>query len=49
MTEQNSNEQWSGEMDKAEHEHTYDAFISYTKWGTIGVVVILLLLLVFVY
>ncbi len=42
-------ENWHEEMDKAEHETTYQAFLQYTKWGTIGVAVILLGLLLFVY
>ncbi|WP_338053646.1 aa3-type cytochrome c oxidase subunit IV [Prosthecomicrobium hirschii] len=34
-------------MDYAEHEKTYKLFIAMTKWGTIGVVVLLALMAVF--
>lgn len=34
-------------MDYAEHERTYAGFIAMTKWGTIGVVVILILMALF--
>lgn len=35
------------DMDYAEHERTYQRFIAFTKWSTIALVVILLLMLVF--
>ncbi|MGL4288903.1 MAG: aa3-type cytochrome c oxidase subunit IV [Phreatobacter sp.] len=34
-------------MDYAEHEKTYDLFISLTKWGSISVIVILALMAYF--
>jgi hypothetical protein len=34
-------------MDYAEHERTYRAFTTFTKWGTIGVVAILILMAIF--
>lgn len=34
-------------MDYAEHEKTYKLFIAMTKWGTISVVVILVLMAIF--
>jgi len=33
--------------DYAEHEHTYDMFIRLTKWGTITVIIILVLMAYF--
>ncbi len=49
MSENIDNTKWSKEMDKPEHETTYEAFINYSKYGTIIVCAILLGLLVFVY
>ncbi|WAJ30265.1 aa3-type cytochrome c oxidase subunit IV [Antarcticirhabdus aurantiaca] len=34
------------EMDYPEHERTYDLFLAATKWGTIGVIAILVGMLV---
>jgi hypothetical protein len=34
-------------MDYAEHERTYAMFMTLTKWGTISVVVILVLMAIF--
>ncbi|MCX5496581.1 aa3-type cytochrome c oxidase subunit IV [Kaistia dalseonensis] len=34
-------------MDYAEHERTYDFFIGLTKYGTIAVVIILVLMAIF--
>lgn len=34
-------------MDYAEHEKTYDLFVSLTKWGSISVIVILVLMAYF--
>jgi hypothetical protein len=34
-------------MDYAEHERTYGLFVGMTKWGTIGVVAILVLMAIF--
>lgn len=49
MSDANNSHDWSDEMDRPEHEQTYEAFLAYSKWGTIAVCGILLLLLVFVY
>lgn len=49
MTENNSKQDWRDEMDRPEHEKTYQAFLDYSKWGTIAVGLILIFLLVFVY
>lgn len=35
------------EMDYPEHERTYAAFVEMTKWGTIFMVVLLILMAVF--
>jgi hypothetical protein len=40
---------WSKEMDRPEHEATYEAFLNYTKYGIVVCTLILLGLLVFVY
>lgn len=34
-------------MDYAEHEKTYKFFVAMTKWGTIGVIVLLVLMAIF--
>ena len=34
-------------MDYAEHEKTYAFFLAFTKWGTIGVCVLLVLMAIF--
>ena len=34
------------DMDYAEHENTYKLFISMTKWGTIGVIAIVVFMAV---
>ena len=34
-------------MDYAEHERTYDLFIGLTKWGSVAVIVILVLMAFF--
>ncbi len=47
MSEQTQD--WGKEMDRGEHETTYDAFLNYTKYGCIAVTFILLGLLLFVY
>ncbi|GIR10499.1 MAG: hypothetical protein CM15mP21_7610 [Hyphomicrobiales bacterium] len=50
MNDQNDSHNWGDEMDRDEHETTYDdAFLNYSKWGTVAVIAILLFLLVFVY
>ncbi len=37
------------EMDRPEHEKTYEVFLDYTKWGIVLVGIILVGLLLFVY
>jgi hypothetical protein len=49
MNDQNDSQNWGDEMDRDEHKATYDAFINYSKWGSVLVIAILLFLLVFVY
>ena len=49
MNDQNDSHNWGDEMDRDEHVTTYDAFLKYSKWGSVAVVAILLFLLVFVY
>ena len=49
MNDQNDNHNWGDEMDRDEHETTYDAFLNYSKWGSVAVIAILLFLLIFVY
>lgn len=49
MADNNNSQNWGDEMDRPEHEQTYDAFLAYTKWACIGIAAILLFLLVFVY
>ena len=49
MNDQNDSHNWGDEMDRDEHETTYDAFLNYSKWGSVAVIAILLFLLVFVY
>ena len=34
-------------MDYAEHEKTYKLFVAMTKWGTISVIVLMILMAVF--
>lgn len=47
MSEQSQD--WGKEMDRSEHEATYETFLEYTKYGSVAVCLILLGLLVFVY
>ncbi len=49
MVSQKDTSAWSKEMDRSEHEATYEAFLNYTKYGIVAVTLILLGLLVFVY
>ena len=49
MTENSEGQNWSDEMDRPEHEQTYDNFITYTKWTCVAIVAALVFLLVFVY
>ncbi len=49
MTDESNNQEWRDEMDRPEHEKTYEAFLNYSKWGSIAVGIILIFLLVFVY
>lgn len=34
-------------MDYAEHERTYDFFVGMTKWGTISLVILMILMAIF--
>jgi hypothetical protein len=49
MSEEQNSQEWGQEMDRSEHEHTFNAFISMSKWGSVAVTLILLGLLIFVY
>lgn len=49
MTDKNESQNWGDEMNRPEHEQTYEAFLSYTKWVSIGIIAILVFLLLFVY
>jgi len=49
MTDKTENQDWGEEMDRSEHEQTYDAFLAYTKHSVVVLTAILLFLLVFVY
>ena len=49
MSDDQNAQEWGGEMNRPEHENTYEAFLSYTKWTSIVVTGILLFLLFFVY
>jgi len=49
MSEDTNSQEWSQEMDRSEHEQTFSSFITFSKWGSVGVVAILLVLLLFVY
>ncbi len=33
MTDTNDSHDWGNEMDRPEHEKTYEVFLNYTKWG----------------
>ena len=37
----------SQSMDYAEHERTYHFFINLFKWGTVGVIIIVILMAIF--
>lgn len=47
MTDVKPDSVWGAEMDKAEHEQTFEGFVAATKYGTIACVVILVLMAVF--
>lgn len=49
MSDENNKQNWNEVMDRPEHEKTYEAFLSYTKWTSVVITAILLFLLVFVY
>ena len=49
MTDTNDSQEWGDEMDRPEHEKTYEVFLDYTTWGIIIVALILVMLLLFVY
>lgn len=40
-------EGWSKEMDSDEHLGTYEGFLAVTKWTSIGVIAILVLMAIF--
>jgi hypothetical protein len=44
---QASTDHGSSAMDYAEHERTYRGFLTFTKWGAIHIVVILILMAFF--
>ena len=47
MAHGSSEEGWSAEMDRTEHENTFNLFYMLLKWGTIICVVILILMAIF--
>ena len=49
MSDDTNSQDWGEEMDRPEHETTYESFLAYSKWGSIVVALILVFLLVFVY
>ena len=49
MSDKTENQDWGEEMDRSEHEQTYDDFLAYTKHTIVALTAILLFLLVFVY
>lgn len=46
MTDSKTQE-WGAEMDAAEHERTFEGFVAFTKYGTISLTVLLILMAVF--
>ena len=49
MNDTNDSQEWGNEMDRPEHDKTYEAFLDYTKWSIMIVAIILVMLLLFVY
>ncbi|MBT7641485.1 MAG: aa3-type cytochrome c oxidase subunit IV [Rhodobiaceae bacterium] len=49
MSDDTNSQEWGEEMNRPEHESTYESFLTYSKWGSIGVALILAFLIVFVY
>tara|TARA_B100000963_G_scaffold289950_1_gene259609 strand:- start:531 stop:683 length:153 start_codon:yes stop_codon:yes gene_type:complete len=49
MTDTNDSQDWGSEMDRPEHEKTYEVFLDYTKWSIVVIAIILVMLLLFVY
>ncbi|MCH1569124.1 MAG: aa3-type cytochrome c oxidase subunit IV [Parvibaculales bacterium] len=49
MTDTDESQDWGNEMDRPEHEKTYEAFLGYSKWSLIIIAFILIGLLLFVY
>jgi hypothetical protein len=47
MAENKAQDSWGEEMDAKAHLGTYDAFIAMSKWGTVGVIVVLVLMAIF--
>jgi hypothetical protein len=49
MSKNEQSQDWGQEMDRSEHEETYEAFLNYSKYSLIVITLIMLGLLVFVY
>ena len=47
MSSETTNSGWGPEMKAEEHIGTYDAFITGAKYGTVGIVVLLVLMAIF--
>lgn len=47
MAENKAQDGWSTEMDAREHLGTYESFIAMSKWGTIAIAIVLILMAVF--
>ncbi|MBX3489052.1 MAG: aa3-type cytochrome c oxidase subunit IV [Parvibaculum sp.] len=47
MAENKAQDGWGEEMDVKSHLTTYDAFIEMSKWGTVGIAVLLILMAFF--
>jgi len=47
MSEGKSDGVWGETMDEAEHERTFEGFVAFTKYSTIGCTVLLILMAVF--
>ena len=46
-TAEATTEHGSPAMDYVEHERTYHGFVTFAKWGTLGLVVLFILLAIF--
>jgi len=47
MAENKAQDGWSEEMDVKSHLTTYEAFISMSKWGSVAIAVVLILMAFF--